>query len=685
MTALGTVIALFIIPTAVAAEDEEDDLLLQLGSARAIEIASGYMQPLSEAPSAATVITRAEMEAMGAQTVDDVLETVPGLHVSNAKGFRSIYGVRGVATQNNAELLIMVNNVPIQDAVTGGRTAIWNMPVQAMSRIEVIRGPGSAVHGGNAVSGVINIVTKNADETMIGELGGTVGSFDTYSGWLTKGHKGSDMDASFFAYGRSTNGPNRRVPTDAQTGLDAVFGSSASLSPGALNVGRDEVVASFDAGISDHWRIRGIYEGFRDAGVGVGIGDTLDPNGRLSNNFYVGDVTYQDQVKSSLITWNTYITWLDEQGFFQIFPPGAFGVFDKGVKQSVSTRIGTVGSRVSVLYRGLQDHTLRSEVGFAHQWTDKVGSRINYAPDPITGGLIPLDGFQSLSAVSSDLLSGFRERTIIYGLLQDDWRAFDDGVVTAGIRFDGYSDAGVSVSPRLSVMYDFTHDITAALRYGRAFRPPSFLENGSAKLMQGRFLDPETVDTVEIGVEKRFGTNRLELSGFWSDLKDLIGDEREVVTTPALTSFRNSGKYEVYGFELATAFRLTDDLGWFLNYSNQQPANDRLPRGLVSLPRHHVYTRLHWNPIAHWQFDARLNAVVDRPRATGVSKNPVKDYLSVGFTVTRTEVLRGLDILFRVENAFDADIWEPALSEDSFVTDIPLAGRSFLGQVRVRF
>lgn len=685
MRALRTVLALLMIPIVVAAEDEEDDLLLQLGSARAIEIASGYMQPLSDAPSAATVITRAEMEAMGAQTVDDVLETVPGLHVSNAVGFRTIYGVRGVATQNNAEILVMVNNVPIQDAVTGGRTSIWNMPVQAMSRIEVIRGPGSAVHGGNALSGVINIVTKNADETMIGELGGTVGSFDTYSGWLTKGHKGSDVDASFFAYGRSTNGPNRRVPTDAQTGLDAVFGSSASLSPGALNVGRDEVVASFDVGISDHWRIRGIYEGFRDAGVGVGIGDTLDPNGRLRNNFYVGDVTYQDQVKSSLITWNTYITWLDNDGSFQIFPPGAFGAFADGVRQSVSTQIGTVGSRVSLLYRGFPRHTLRSEIGFAHQWTDKVGSRINFAPDPITGGLMPLGGLQPVSAVSPDLLSAFRERTIIYGLLQDDWRAFDDGVVTAGVRFDGYSDVGVSVSPRLSVMYDLSHDITASLRYGRAFRPPSFLENGSAKLIQGQLLDPETVDTVEIGVEKRFGTNRVELSGFWSDLKNLIVNERLPVATPALQNFRNSGDYEVYGFEFAASFRLTDDLGWFTNYSHQQPVDNRLPSGLVSLPRHHVYTRLHWNPMTHWQFDARLNAVADRPRATGVSKNPVKDYLSVGFTVTRTEVLRGLDVLFRVENAFDADIWEPALSEDPFVTDIPLAGRSFLGQVRVRF
>ena len=682
MRALGAVVALLMLPTAVAAEDEEDDLLRQLGSARTIEIASGYMQPLSEAPSAATVITRAEMEAMGAQTIDDVLETVPGLHVSNSKGFRSIYGFRGVATHNNAELLIMVNNVPIQDAVTGGRTAIWNMPVQAISRIEVIRGPGSAIHGGNAVSGVINIVTKNADETMIGEVGGTVGSFDTYSGWLAKGAKGGDVDASFFAYGRTTNGPNRRVSTDAQTGLDALFGTSASLAPGALNVGGDEVGAYFDLGISDQWRIRGIYEGFRDAGTGLGLGDALDPRGRLRNDFYVGDVTYQNQIKSSLITWNSYVTWLDNDGFFQIFPPGAFGVFDDGVKQTVSTRIGTVGSRLSVLYQGLPGHRFRSEVGFAHQWTDKAYSEVNYAPDPITGGLISLGGLQPLTVVSPALLSGFHARTIIYGLLQDEWRAFDDVAVTAGIRFDGYSDAGVSISPRLSVIYDLTHDITASLRYGRAFRPPSFMENGSAKLLQGRLLDPETVDTVEMSVEKRFGKNRLELSGFWSDLNDIIGNEHDVVATPALTSFRNSGKYEVYGFELATAFRLTDDLGWFLNYSNQQPVNNRLPSGLVSLPRHHVYTRLHWNPIPNWQFDARLNAVIDRPHGVGVSRKPVKDYCTIGFTLTRTEVVRGVDVLFRVENAFDADIWEPA---DPFVIDVPQAGRNFLGQIRVKF
>lgn len=127
-----------------------------------VSIASGYRQPLFKAPSVATIITAEDIKAIGATDLDEVLETVPGLHVNRRQqGYNPIYTIRGIYHPANAQALVLINGVSISNLFQGGRNDIWGgMPVQAISRIEVIRGPGSAVYGADAFAGVINIITK---------------------------------------------------------------------------------------------------------------------------------------------------------------------------------------------------------------------------------------------------------------------------------------------------------------------------------------------------------------------------------------------------------------------------------------------------------------------------------------------------------------------------------------------
>ncbi|MCK5748004.1 MAG: TonB-dependent receptor plug domain-containing protein, partial [Oricola sp.] len=118
-----------------------------------ISIATGYERPLSEAPAVATVITHKDIEAIGATTIAEILETVTGLHVSKNRTNDDLFFMRAIATELNPHVLFMINGFAVGDSVQGGRPVGWSLPVQNISRIEIIRGPGSALYGADAFAG----------------------------------------------------------------------------------------------------------------------------------------------------------------------------------------------------------------------------------------------------------------------------------------------------------------------------------------------------------------------------------------------------------------------------------------------------------------------------------------------------------------------------------------------------
>ncbi|MFP5394245.1 MAG: TonB-dependent receptor plug domain-containing protein, partial [Gammaproteobacteria bacterium] len=153
--------ALCAAPALAAAQQasEEDELSLVYGDKTNVTIATGSVQSLRRAPAVASVITAADIAAMGATDLDQVLESVPGMHVNrSANNYAPLYVMRGIATQFGPQLLVMQDGVPITTIFAGNKGNLWGgYPVEHIARIEVIRGPGSALYGSDAFSGVINI------------------------------------------------------------------------------------------------------------------------------------------------------------------------------------------------------------------------------------------------------------------------------------------------------------------------------------------------------------------------------------------------------------------------------------------------------------------------------------------------------------------------------------------------
>jgi iron complex outermembrane receptor protein len=162
------------VPTASLGDISLEDLL-------AVEVTSVSKkeQALFRAPSAIAVITGEDIRRAGAISIPEALRLVPGLQVASLDGNKWAVSARGFNSLYANKLLVLIDGRSIYNATNSG--VHWDMqdvPVEDIERIEVIRGPGAALWGANAVNGVINIITKPARLTQGGHVSLSAGTLD---------------------------------------------------------------------------------------------------------------------------------------------------------------------------------------------------------------------------------------------------------------------------------------------------------------------------------------------------------------------------------------------------------------------------------------------------------------------------------------------------------------------------
>jgi iron complex outermembrane receptor protein len=164
-----------------AQEDEFLDEFTLLEDASMVESAARHKQEIGMSPSAITVITREDIEASGANTIPDLLRIVPGMEVIFHTSTTSVISARLHWTNENYHFLVLIDGREASIELLGQTIfEIEPISVEDIQRIEVIRGPGSALYGANATAGVISITTRAISEetsgwamVSAGELGST--------------------------------------------------------------------------------------------------------------------------------------------------------------------------------------------------------------------------------------------------------------------------------------------------------------------------------------------------------------------------------------------------------------------------------------------------------------------------------------------------------------------------------
>lgn len=676
---------------AFALEPDEIDLDLVYGDEETVSIATGTQQPLNLAPAVTSVVTAEQIARIGATDIDQVLETVPGLHASvSSSAYNSLYQIRGIHSDFNPQVLLLINGLPLTNVFLGDRGQVWGgMPIQNIARIEVIRGPGSAIYGADAFAGVINIITKTAVDIDGLEIGGRGGNFDRGDGWLLYGGNLGELDIAFSLQGGTTSGQKRIIDADAQSFFDRQFGISASFAPGPVNLNRKYIDTSIDLSL-DEWRLRLWHQG-RNIGTGAGVAEALDPIGEGSASRFNADLTYHNAEsfddwdltaqlsffdvanETDLVLFPRGATFPDRDGKLNPFPQGVIGnpdVFERHYRTDLWA-----------FYTGFNKHTLRFGTGFRLEDLYKISEIKNFFqpglfPEPLPGRrVVDVSGIAAFNTP--------RSRNIVYLFGQDEWNFARDWALTAGLRYDHYSDFGNTFNPRLALVWQSAYNLTSKLLYGRAFRAPSFAEqfNINNPIALGNpNLDPETIDSVELAFDYQpWRAFRTKLNVYWYIYQHII----RFVPDPAGTrTAQNSGDQTGYGLEFESTWDITDTLRLYANYAFQKSIDDTVDADVGFAPTHQVYARTDWRFLPKWNLDTQFNWVGDRKRNFGDPRPPVSDYTTLDLTLRGSDLFHGLGVSLAVRNLFDTNAREPSLLPGLIPNDLPLSGRNYYFELR---
>jgi iron complex outermembrane recepter protein len=225
------------VPATVADVSLEDLLAVEVTSVSKNE------EALFRAPSAIAVITGEDIRRAGATSVPDALRLVPGVQVATIDGGKWAVTARGFNTLYSNKLLVLVDGRSIYSAATSGvHWSMQDVPLDEIERIEVIRGPGAALWGANAMNGVINIITKPARVTQGGTMTLSAGSLDR--GSIAARYGGRLGDESYFRIYTSYNSLGETVPNGALSPADDVKVGHAGLRVDARLSDRESIVAT---------------------------------------------------------------------------------------------------------------------------------------------------------------------------------------------------------------------------------------------------------------------------------------------------------------------------------------------------------------------------------------------------------------------------------------------------------
>lgn len=661
-----------------------EDVESVYGAGEVLSLATGYRVPIQRAPATATVLTREDLDVFGARTLWDALDLVPGFHVVTAEGRSTFATVRGITSR----VLILIDSVPIARTMIDPFVAFDNVFLDNVQRIEVVRGPGSAIYGADAVAGVINIHTKTAAHNEEAEFGVTGGSHDTYGGWSRLSANAGPVQLSAHAGFSTTDGSGEIVQVDAQTLIDQRLGTSASLAPARIAQRRESVDVRLDARWGD-FTARFTYFDQDPLQNGTGVAFALDRDGEWNSLLRGAQLRYNRQV-SDQVQVDAYVDFseVEQDARANIFPPGAFAnAFPAGTISAFRIQNNRWRSEATVLYSGFRQHTLRFGAGGLDNQFETERDVRNFVVR--NSRFVPTGQFAPFGGVGDAPLVGDAEQDTIFAFMQDEWKFAKDWTLTSGVRWDRYSDFGSTVNPRIGLVWNARHNLSAKALFGRAFRPPSILELQSSGVFSARgnpSLEPTTLDMTELGISWYESRLQADLTFFRYRQGDLIQVIREPAS-PSGTGFVNRGENEGWGYEASLAYKPTSRLRSTLSYAFQDRIGDSADdnANIRFAPRH----ILNWNvdlavtPAWHAAIVAR--AVMDRERPISDPRPDPDDYVVVDAILGRKRAFDFLDLSFAVDNVFDEDIRDPSPSATTLPFDIPLPGRTWFARAVARW
>ena len=490
-----------------------------------VSIAARYEQPISQSPANVYVITDEDIRHSGAVDIPTLLRRIPGMEVMQMNGAEFNVSVRGDNQPDSNKLLVMVDGRVIYNDVHG--TVNWKLlPVTLpeIKRIEVLKGPASAVWGFNAFDGVINIITKSPEEMKGTTLQFGGGSYGTI---MASAIQAGTVDK--FGY-RLSVGHNQNASWSNRNAL--------AFRDNLVNVLTEYALTSES-------KIK----------VSGGLVDSDADNSPMAQDIFVqkrpaqayASLSYERQDFFVRIFWNQY----NATATPMFHPPLAQFLTVTPKSQSFLANTYNLDAQ----------HNL--ELWPGNHLTYGVNYRLN--------------------TLSSNIISQYSTENRLGLFIQDAWKVADPVTIVAGVRYDMDTFIHPTISPRVALLYAPSPDHTFRLSGSVAYRPPTLIEKKidqqvntnppfplvSTSILGGQSLSPEQMISYEAGYQGWYWRHRLRVraDAFYNHISDLISIRNQSPTEATFTN--DTGSANIYGGEVGVEFLATKWLTGFANYSYQ--------------------------------------------------------------------------------------------------------------------
>jgi outer membrane receptor for ferrienterochelin and colicins len=607
--------------TPLASAAEGDDLAgLMAILSEETEVATRTRMNGDFVPGIVTVLHGEELEALGIETVGEALGLVPGLQsVRDTDGTPSVV-VRGIDFPfNSGNVKVLINGVPLSRESAGINGVLLQTPVSQVERIEVIRGPGSVVYGDFAFMGLVNVITRTRGARAF--LRG--GSDDTFSGGGHVFRKAGGWDIGLSAAGSTSD--------DAPIAAPRVAKEERAFASFLLRRGEVSLTA------------QGITRDLQQTNAPVG-------NAPLARN----EQTHWTFEARHDRDWSPSLHSQLRASFLENSFESAGNEF-RGDVASVA---------LDLSWQGWRRHSWLFAAGLSNADIEFAEQRRGPPPTPPGGRPLP---------APPPLTIRNQHRNIASVALQDRFDVSDAVSVTAGGRFDRYSDVDQRFTPRLSLVFRASDHHILKLQHAEGFRGPTFFElyaPGTALPDLGF----EVNATSELNYVHRRPKTVARATVFRAQIKDMI-------FTAGAGRFDNSRKAKAVGAELEWEQQIAARLKLLANVSYVDAEHNRGPTR-ATLPTQPSADWLAnfvalWRPTARTLLTGRLNHVGDRH----ATSDP-RGYDVLDFGITRHDVfVRGLQARAGVKNAFDREVRYVLARPDGTDAAITFPGRTFWVQV----
>lgn len=544
--------------TAFAAEDLQEFALDDM-----VITASRVPTQKVDTPADISVITKEEIADQNYANVSDALRAIPGVNVlgSGAKG--SSMGQDKILLNGDERVLVLVDGRRMNLGSSGNSSADWLPSVNAIERIEVLKGGGSALYGTDAVGGVINVIMKK---------GSDIGNHVTVK---AAGGSWNAEQYAISASGSNDSGLGLIVSATKERRGEYKFKNANGKSQMLKNSGYDDtgVIVKLDQKVGEDNRIGVNFEHINAEGgspFGYSKWGTTDSHKRISNNVALR------------YDWNESS---DEKGYVQVYKNYQHAHFRS---PSVSN----------------QSNFTDSTVGFEAQQNFKFSET-----DAFTAGL----EYYKTTVDNNALYTGKRDINNKAIFAENRWEFAPTWQLNTGLRYDHHSRYGSEVTPKVALNKKFDENSNVYLSWGRVFNAPTtddlfWYQPGAYPTYGDPELKPEKGYVWTLGGNAKLNDKTdISASVFYSDIKDAID---WVWDGGTITQAINVNKEKRRGLELSLNHDFDDNLSAYASYTYVQVKQDKgygFAKDLTTKPN--IYRAGLKYKNADWLFTLNANAV----------------------------------------------------------------------------